>query len=333
MGDTKPSDEGNVVYLTNENKEVLDSCVVAHAKFSFTGTMSGQDVYTIKLGNLKATLLMQEGANVIVDLTSEPANVTDQGGLNDLGNTIDKRLMELTTVINNKAQKMLGEGKPYNEVRDSLASEIEGVYDIYRNSITENKDNILGAFILGQVAGELYNNLEQLDSICAQVKYATKISTIVDFRKELEAAENTKEGSRFVDFTGLSTDNTPVSLSSFVGKGQYVLVDFWASWCGPCRREIPNLKTLQEKLGEKNFTVLGVNVWDEEGNFKAALENEGITYPQIFVPRNNADNATQLYGITGIPQIMLFSPDGTILKRNLRGEEMIEYVTQTIEEQ
>ena len=69
-----------------------------------------------------------------------------------------------------------------------------------------------------------------------------------------------------------------------------------------------------------------MNVWDQEDKFKAALEEEGIEYPQIYIPRDNQDNATELYSIRGIPQIMLFGPDGTIVKRDLRGQEMKDFV-------
>ena len=79
---------------------------------------------------------------------------------------------------------------------------------------------------------------------------------------------------------------------------------------------------LQNKFGGEKFTVLGANVWDEEDKFKAALTAEGINYPQIYVPRDNKDDATALYGIRGIPQIILFGPDGVIVKRDLRGEAM-----------
>jgi thiol-disulfide isomerase/thioredoxin len=145
-------------------------------------------------------------------------------------------------------------------------------------------------------------------------------------REGLVKAEATNAGKMFVDFQGYAIDGKPSRLSDYVGKGKYVLVDFWASWCGPCKGEIPNLIELQNKFGGEKFMVLGVNVWDDETAFKAALEEEGITYPQIVVPQNNKDNATELYGIKGIPQIILFAPDGTIVKRDLRGQAMKDLV-------
>ena len=141
-------------------------------------------------------------------------------------------------------------------------------------------------------------------------------------------AAATQAGNMFVDFSGLTVDGKPLRLSDYVGKGKYVLVDFWASWCAPCKGEIPNLIELQNKFGGEKFTVLGVNVWDEEDKFKAALTEEGITYPQIYIPRDNKDNATYLYGIQGIPQIILFGPDGTIIKRDLRGQSMKDFVAE-----
>ena len=109
-----------------------------------------------------------------------------------------------------------------------------------------------------------------------------------------------------------------------------VLLDFWASWCGPCRGEIPNLKAISKAYDSDKLIVLGINVWDQEQKFKESLTSEGIDYPQIFVPQNGGDNATELYGIQGIPQIMLFSPDGTILKRDLRGAAIREAIEEAM---
>ena len=147
-----------------------------------------------------------------------------------------------------------------------------------------------------------------------------------DLRTFLELAENTKEGKMYVDFSGFDLEGNASKLSDYVGKGKYVLADFWASWCGPCKMEIPNLIELHKQFAGEKFIVLGVNVWDQEDKFKAALEEEGIEYPQIYIPRDNKDNATELYSIRGIPQIMLFGPDGTIVKRDLRGQEMKDFV-------
>ncbi len=112
-----------------------------------------------------------------------------------------------------------------------------------------------------------------------------------------------------------------------VGKGKYVLVDFWASWCGPCRAEIPNIKELYDKYHSKGLDVLGVAVWDKVEDTQKAIKELGIVWPQII---NAQQIPTELYGIQGIPHIILFAPDGTIVARDLREEAMKEKVAEVM---
>lgn len=127
-----------------------------------------------------------------------------------------------------------------------------------------------------------------------------------------------KEGDMFKDFA-VEYDGKTTCLSDYVGRGKYVLADFWASWCGPCRQEIPNLIALYEKYKDKEFLVLGVAVQDKTEDSQKVISEMQIPYPQIL---NTQKIATDLYGIDIIPETILFAPDGTILARGLRGEEL-----------
>jgi thiol-disulfide isomerase/thioredoxin len=123
----------------------------------------------------------------------------------------------------------------------------------------------------------------------------------------------------FTDFTVTTSDGKTVKLSDYVGKDDYVLVDFWASWCGPCMREMPGLKEIYGKYNGKGLQIVGVAVWDAPDDTRKAVEAQQLPWTII-------DNAqcipTDLYGIMGIPHIIMFAPDGTIAFRGLTGNEL-----------
>lgn len=149
----------------------------------------------------------------------------------------------------------------------------------------------------------------QLKSQAEYAKYRAEVA---------EKQKATAIGAMYKDFAA-EYNGKITKLSDFVGKGKYVLVDFWASWCGPCRAETPNLVNAYNKYKGKKFNVLGVTINDHPEDSERAMEELGINYPQIL---NTPDSCADLYGIMGIPHIMLFGPDGTILERDLRGDEI-----------
>ena len=157
-----------------------------------------------------------------------------------------------------------------------------------------------------------------LIDLCSEDMQHTNTGFSVERDRLVKQANSPQAGDMFADFA-VEYEGKTTRLSDYVGKGQYVLVDFWASWCGPCRAEIPNLIAAYNKYKEKGLEVVGIAAWDKPEDTRKAIGEEKIPYPQII---NCQQIATDLYGITGIPEIILFAPDGTILKRGLRGEEI-----------
>lgn len=323
--DNEPN--GKVIYLIDQNTLLAtDSAVVTDGVFEFKGNANDQLLFELKniekRGREKVYIFIAPGSNVSVDLTTFPATVSDNGGMNDILAALDAEVKSKGEALNKVIRRLQTEGKSRDEIAQMLNPDVEAIYDLYRKAIDDNSDNMVGAYILAMTAPHFYQSLSDLDAAIAKVKYADRIDFLKRVRNSYKVSASTDPGAMFVDFSGFTVDGKPSKLSDYVGNGKYVLVDFWASWCGPCRQEIPNLLELQKRFAGDRFTVLGVNVWDNEDKFKASLVSEGIDYPQIFVPRNNKDNATELYGIKGIPQIILFAPDGKIIKRDLRGAAM-----------
>ena len=157
--------------------------------------------------------------------------------------------------------------------------------------------------------------LSLINQTCAEVQ---NHPNIIKVKEKAEAALSQEEGEMFKDFA-VEHNGKTTRLSDYVGRGQYVLADFWASWCSPCRQEIPNLIALYEKYKDKEFLVLGVAVQDKIEDSQKAISDMQIPYPQIL---NSEKIATNIYGIDALPETILFAPDGTIIARGLHGEDI-----------
>lgn len=188
----------------------------------------------------------------------------------------------------------------------------------------------LAVTVLQNVASVMEENqlaeaLGMLEGAALEDEYVKSLVALND------AKQATAEGKMFTDFTVVQDPadslGSKVSLSDFVGKGKYVLVDFWASWCGPCKAEIPNIAAVYEKYKGEDFDVLSIAVWDDPADTKVSAKEHGVVWNQII---NAQQIPTDLYGIEGIPHIMLVGPDGTILKRDLRGEAIEEAVSEAL---
>jgi peroxiredoxin len=146
--------------------------------------------------------------------------------------------------------------------------------------------------------------------------------------EKLTASKKGQAGVKVTDFTQNDLNGTPFTLSSL--RGKYVLVDFWASWCGPCRAESPNLVKAYEALKDKNFEVVGVSLDENKGAWAAAVKKDGLPWIQVCDMKGWKNDVAVLYGVNSVPQNFLIDPNGVIIARDLRGEGLTEKLSALI---
>lgn len=208
---------------------------------------------------------------------------------------------------------------------ESDARYAEGLFKFYQG----NKDNAIGPWAFCNYL--MYKDFTEAD-IDAMLKEApaeyAQLKRVAKAKNAARQLAVTAVGQKFTDFEVPAADGSMQKLSDYVGKGKVTLVDFWASWCGPCRAEIPKLQALKAKYGDK-FDVLGVAVWDNPDDTRKAMEQMEITWP-VIIGTEQLNQPTDLYGIKGIPHIIIFGPDGTILSRGLTGDDLAKKLAEVL---
>lgn len=323
--------EGANVYMFDvENQNVkLDSTVVANGAFAFSGELETPIVATIVALTVdnkhKMMECVLENGTIVVDLDENKLSGTP---LNEAFANMMNVGTDETALLQALYKEYLA--APSEEERKLVEAKYDSVLEIYtakelvalENVFAENGDNVLGAYAFYQLvksqrdAGTITS--VQVDSILATAAPVVKnFSLTTKVLEGLRKLEKTSVGKPYTDLDLLEGEvMTATKLSQHIA-GKVALIDFWASWCGPCRAEIPNIAEMHKKYADKGVVVIGLNVWDKPEAQRKTIETMNMTWLQL---ADTTKVATDTYGVNGIPQIMLIGKDGTILARDLRGE-------------
>lgn len=308
-GETGKADFNGKVYAIDAiNRRSIDTIDVKDGKYTMTGKVETPTlvyVYSQEAQSMSAFIL-------------EPGTYSITNGCK----TADSGTLNLAYKEYLDAQQAISESNEGTEdERDAKAAKATEEF------FAKHNNDILGVLALQSMmySVDAKTLLQLVDNSGDFVKNSSLVKSQTS---NWIAQSKTSKGDMFVDFSA-EYDGKKVSLSDYVGKGKYVLVDFWASWCGPCRKEIPHIAELYKKYKGDKFEVLGVATWDKPEATKKAIDELGVVWPQML----NAQKAgSDAYGISGIPQIILFAPDGKIVARDLRGDAMKAAVEKTMSE-
>jgi peroxiredoxin len=325
--------DSTLVFLANSNGNPVSQTYVTNGTFQLIGKVESEDVYQLNFIGHQDTYEIFMG-NDNINLTGKATAikaliVSGKSAAQDYQlyqkrfNPLKERLNKNVTLANQTQDA---------KKRDSLVAivnktvaDIQSQIDLF---IKEKPASPVSAFIL-YITNQLNNDPELLqqrfDLLTDDAKknmYGNAISEMV------EASSFGSIGSSAPDFVQNNEEGKPVSLSSF--KGKYVLIDFWASWCGPCRRENPNVVAAYNAFKNRNFTILGVSLDQDKQKWLDAIKTDNLNWTQVsdLAYWNNA--AAKKYKVSSIPQNYLLDPNGKIIAKNLRGEELHRVLAQTL---
>ena len=329
--------DGETIYLQEaQGRELtkLDSAVVANGAFTFNGR---QDAAV----NRYITYTPAEGKRIMADFFLENGNIAvalgEESKVSGTTNNDIYQAYKNESGALNKEMRALYEKSKAEDLTDEQKAELEKqmeeldakLNDLTYNTIDANITNPVGIHLW---PGNSYSmELAQLQALAAKVpaEYQSN-ERIAKLLQRIEVLAKTAVGQKFTDFTLPDPEGNPMKLADIIAKNKYTLIDFWASWCGPCRREMPNVIAAYKEYNKKGFGIVGVSLDNDADKWKAAIKEMGMTWDHMSDIKGWQCEGAALYGVNSIPATVLVAQDGTIIERNLRGEAIKEKLAELL---
>lgn len=323
--------DGDTVYLQNfENNNLvkIDSAIVKNGTFEFKGQADSivKSSYVTYMKNDKRmlTLLFVENGNIKVALNEKDSQVSGTPSNDTYQNfmTSYKAIGEELKAIYTKAQQ---DSTLTAEQRDSLMTLLDekqeqGMDKVYQ-TISDCIETPVGVHLLVSFASSF--DIEKVEPLLNKIPAAyANDEGVVALKEHAATVAKTAVGKKFIDFEMNTPEGKSVKLSDFISKNKYTLIDFWASWCGPCRQEMPNVVAAYNEFKAKGFGIVGVSLDNNLESWKKAIKDLNITWAQMSDLKGWQCEGAALYGVRAIPATVLVDQEGTIVARNLRGDEL-----------
>lgn len=294
-----------------------DSAVVRYITYINNGKQYMTDFF-LENGNLSAKL----GENSSVNgTTNNDAYQEFKNGLyafqKEYGAIIES-LQDTTITKEQKDSKMEELEAKSKEMTGKIAAAIE-----------KNYNNLAGLELVKNFGYNLSE--EEIEPVLNKLDAKFQNDpTVVSLKEHIAKTKATAVGQKYIDFTMQDPEGKEVKLSDYVGKSKYVLVDFWASWCGPCRAEMPNLVKTYAAYKNKGFQIVGVSLDESAEAWKGAIKAMNMTWPQMSDLKGWQCEGAQLYAVNGIPFTVLIDQEGVIVEKGLRGEKLDEKLAELL---
>jgi peroxiredoxin len=314
----------------------LTEAIVKHGKFVMEGSMEFPEMVFLTSPNTKSRLSFYlENSNITI--TGKLNSLTDAEVKGSKTQDENKELSELIFPVSKRYSEIAKEYQDASKSGDkALADEkmkqinllSREMKKIQHQFVSDHPASFVSPVLLRSLAYEMSGS--ELESAISALDPAVIKSPIVtDLKARIAVMKSVEIGKKAPDFTQNDPNGKPVTLSSLTGKN-YLLIDFWAAWCGPCRAENPNVVKVYNEFKDKGFDILGVSLDRTAADWTKAIADDKLTWTQVSDIQYWNNAAAKLYGVNSIPGNFLLDKNGVIIARNLRGEELYNKVKELV---
>lgn len=321
--------------LVDKQLTSVDSTVIADGKFTFKGKIETPEIYYIEISKLGRFGFILESANIDFTIGDGFYTVTGTEFNSTITDFIKQRaeILKKGDAIVERYESAKADGSLTQELEGSLDTEYEAVekelQDFGSEFLKKNVNNKVGELFVSNITSRW--EIKEIEELLALANEETMNSErFKDIAERLQIAKSVAIGQPFVDLEMPNPQGEIIKLSDYAGKGKYVLVDFWASWCSPCRDEIPVLVDVYKKYKNKNFEIVGVSFDRDKDKWINGIAELKMTWVQMSDVKFWQSEGAKLYNVRSIPHTVLIDPQGIIIEKNLRGTALVNKLAELI---
>ncbi|GAE17009.1 disulfide interchange protein [Bacteroides pyogenes JCM 6292] len=336
-GSVEGAADGDTVYLQEANGRELvkiDTAIIRNGTFTFKGQQDSAVNRYLTCQVKDQPLLMDfflENGKIKVALGKENDSATgtpSNDAYQEIREKIDGIGKKTNEIFNMLSDTLLTDEQREAKLKEAAQLEVEYSAAL-KEAVKKNIGNAVGIHLFKRTFYE--NSIDENDALLQQIPANFQNDeAIVKIKEMTEKQKRTAVGTKFIDFEMKTPEGKAVKLSDYAGKGKVVLVDFWASWCGPCRREMPNLVEAYAKYKGKKFEIVGVSLDQDAEAWKESIKSLKMTWPQMSDLKLWQNEGAQLYAVNSIPHTVLIDGEGTIIARGLHGDGLAEKLAEII---